>query len=93
MFRLLLLLLLTSGPVWAAKACREHGGVASCVNGHVLCKDGSVDKRYNCTTVTHKRTAKQTVKFKKKPNRGQIQEPGEPPPESTLEDSRKALNP
>src|SRR5690242_16081868 len=68
-----LILFLAASVAWAQpKACPGHGGVVGCVSeGHALCKDGSVDKRFECSEVKSTKKPKRTLKFKPATNRGQ----------------------
>jgi hypothetical protein len=87
-----LLIVGISGPAEASSACKTHGGVVGCdSSGQVLCKDGAVDRKFNCDTVKKRVRPRRVVKFKPRPNRGQIVKPGEAPPAETLEQSHREM--
>jgi hypothetical protein len=88
LFLLMMLNLILAAPAMAKKACAKHGGAAGCdPNGFALCQDGAVDRAFHCEMVHKRKPQTKEIKFKKAPDRGQIQKPGEPPPVDTLEQS------
>lgn len=70
-------------------ACVGHGGYIRCSSsGFSVCEDGTLDKRSPCS---RQKSRERKLRFKKRPDRGQVLKPGETPPDTTLKDSYREL--